>query len=49
MVVGNAILIGWTAAIPGREKRALEQFMEFHGWLEELKGQKTSPGTRTRS
>ena len=44
MVVGNAILLGWNAAIPGREKRALEHFMEFHVWLEELKGQKTITG-----
>ncbi len=41
MVVGNAILLGWNAAIPGREKRALEQFMEIHGWFEELKASKT--------
>jgi hypothetical protein len=44
MVVGNAILIGWTGIVPGREKRALEHFMEFHTWLEELKGHKTITG-----
>jgi len=44
MVVGNAIILGWNAAIPGREKRALEQFMEIHAWFEELKSQKTITG-----
>jgi hypothetical protein len=44
MQTSNAILIGWNQAIPGREKRALEHFMEFHAWLATLKSQGTITG-----
>jgi hypothetical protein len=39
MNVGNALFMGWNHPLPGREKRALEHFVEFHVWLDEQKAQ----------
>jgi hypothetical protein len=44
MNTGNALLVGWNKAESGKEKRALEHFMDFHGYLEGLKKAGTITG-----
>ena len=45
--MSNAIVLGWNRATPGREKHAMEQFMEFQGWLAKQQQNKTIESHQT--